>query len=91
MNNLKKNLEQREKSELIAIIQHMLRQEPELQWLVNTPLPTTSPLKTSIDPKIFQQQIVAAMSAGDYQRKRKRGEVERRLAEQCVSACALCD
>ena len=27
MNNLKKNLEQREKSELIAIIQHMLRQE----------------------------------------------------------------
>ena len=79
MNNLKKNLEQREKSELIAIIQHMLRQEPELQWLVNTPLPTASSLKTSIDPKLYQQQIVAAMSAGDYQRKRKRGEVQRRL------------
>ena len=79
MNNLKKNLEQREKSELIAIIQHMLRQEPELQWLVNTPLPTASSLKTSIDPKIYQQQIVAAMSAGDYQLKRKRGEVQRRL------------
>ncbi len=29
-----KNLEQREKPELIAIIQHMLRQEPELQWLL---------------------------------------------------------
>src|SRR5438874_6012093 len=79
MDTLKKNLEQREKSELIAIIQHMLRQEPELQWLVNTPLPTASSLKTSIDPKIYQQQIVAAMSAGDYQLKRKRGEVERRL------------
>ena len=79
MDTLKKNLEQREKSELIAIIQHMLRQEPELQWLVNTPLPTASSLKTSIDPKIYQQQIVAAMSAGDYQRKRKRGEVQRRL------------
>src|SRR5690348_8947903 len=79
MNTLKKNLEQREKSELIAIIQHMLRQEPELQWLVNTPLPTASPRKTPIDPKIYQQQIVAAMSAGDYQRKRKRGEVQRRL------------
>ena len=79
MDTLKKNLEQREKSELIAIIQHMLRQEPELQWLVNTPLPTASSLKTSIDPKLYQQQIVAAMSAGDYQRKRKRGEVQRRL------------
>src|SRR5438270_1548520 len=79
MDTLKKNLEQREKSELISIIQHMLRQEPELQWLVNTPLPTASSLKTSIDPKLYQQQIVAAMSAGDYQRKRKRGEVQRRL------------
>jgi hypothetical protein len=37
---LKKNLEQREKPELIVIIQHMLRQEPELQWLLMTPLPT---------------------------------------------------
>jgi hypothetical protein len=37
---LKKNLEQREKPELIAIIQHMLRQEPDLQWLLMTPLPT---------------------------------------------------
>src|SRR5205085_11630364 len=41
--------------------------------------PTASSLKTSIDPKIYQQQILAAMSAGDYQRKRKRGEVQRRL------------
>src|SRR3989440_3781963 len=79
MNTLKKNLEQREKSELIAIITYMLRQEPDLEWLVTTPLPTASSLKTSIDPKIYQQQIVAAMSAGDYQRKRKRGEVQRRL------------
>ena len=31
---LKKNLEQREKPELIAIITHMLLQEPELQWLL---------------------------------------------------------
>ena len=73
---LKKNLEQREKPELIAIIQHMLLQEPDLQWLLATPLPTASSLKASIDPKIYQQQIVAAMSAGDYQRKPKRGEVQ---------------
>src|SRR5437764_12267335 len=76
---LKKNLEQREKPELIAIIQHMLHQEPELEWLLSTPLPVASSRKTSIDPKIYQQQVLAAMSAGDYQRKRKRGEVQRRL------------
>src|SRR5205823_5834403 len=50
-----------------------------LQWLLNTPLPIASSRKVSIDPKIYQQQVLAAMAAGDYQRKRKRGEVERRL------------
>ncbi len=79
MDMLKKKLEQREKSELIAIVQHMLRQEPELEWLLNTPLPIASSLKVSIDPKMYQQQVLAAMSANDNQRKRKRDEVQRRL------------
>jgi hypothetical protein len=34
MDVLKKKLEQLEKPELIAIIQHMLRLEPDLQWLL---------------------------------------------------------
>src|SRR6266581_8074390 len=76
---LKNNLEQCEKPELVAIIQHMLRQEPELQWLLMTPLPTASSRKASSDPQVYRQQVLAAMSAGDYQRKRKRGEVQRRL------------
>ncbi|HJT55037.1 MAG TPA: hypothetical protein VJ761_00975 [Ktedonobacteraceae bacterium] len=76
---LKKNLEQREKAELIAIIQHMLRQEPELQWLLATPLPTASARKSSIDPEVYRQQVLAAMSAGENLHKRKRGEVQRRL------------
>src|SRR6266496_2950068 len=76
---LKKNLEQREKPELIAIIQHMLRQEPELQWLLMTPLHTASSQKSSVDPEVYRPQILAAMSANDNQRKRKRGEVQRRL------------
>src|SRR5437588_5127991 len=79
MDALKKNLEQREKPELIAIIQHMLRQEPELQWLLTTPLPTAVSRKASIDPKMYRQQVLAAMAAGEDQRKRKRGEVQRRL------------
>jgi hypothetical protein len=36
MNILKKKLEQRDKHELIAIIQPMLRQKPDLRWLLAT-------------------------------------------------------
>src|SRR5206468_7411122 len=79
MNTLRKNLEQREKPELIAIITHMLRQEPDLQWLLTTPLPTSSPRKASIDPKMYRQQVQAAMSVGENQRQRKRHEVQRKL------------
>jgi hypothetical protein len=80
MGTLKKTLQQREKPELIAIIQHMLRQEPDLEWLLTTPLPAaTSRKSTIIDPEVYRQQILAAMSTGEYQRKRKRGEVQRRL------------
>jgi len=79
MDMLKKNLEQREKPELIAIIQQMLRQEPDLLWLLATPLPTTSSQQASIDPEVYRQQVLAAMAAGNYQRKHKRGEVQRRL------------
>jgi hypothetical protein len=80
MDTLKKTLQQREKPELIAIIQHMLRQEPDLEWLLTTLLPAaTSRKSTIIDPEVYRQQILAAMSTGEYQRKRKRGEVQRRL------------
>ena len=79
MDNLKKNLEQREKPELITIITHMLRQEPDLQWLLMTPLPTASSRKSPLDPEVYRQQVLAAMLTGDYQRKLKRGEVQRRL------------
>jgi hypothetical protein len=79
MDIVKKNLGQREKPELIAIIQHMLSQEPQLQWLLTTPLPTPSSRKPSVDPAVYRQQVLAAMSAGDDRHKRKRGEVERKL------------
>jgi hypothetical protein len=79
MDMLKKNLEQREKPELIAIIQHILRQEPDLHWLLMTPLPTASSRKSSVDSEVYRQQVLAAMAAGENQRKCKRDEVERRL------------
>ena len=42
MHTLQKKLQQREKSELIALIEHMLRQVPDLHWLVTAPLPVAS-------------------------------------------------
>jgi len=79
MDTLKKNLEQREKDELIAIIMDMVRQEPDLQWLLKASLPTASSPMAVIDPKEYRQQVLAAMAIGENQRQRKRGEVERRL------------
>ena len=75
----KKTLQQREKPELVAIITHMLHQEPDLEWLLTTPLPTATSRRSSVDPGVYRQQILAAMPAGEYQRKRKPGEVQRRL------------
>jgi hypothetical protein len=40
----------------------MLRQEPELEWLLMTPLPTASSRKTSVDPEVYRQQVLAAMA-----------------------------
>ncbi len=42
MNTLKNHLERQVKSEFIAIIQHMLHQEQDLQWLLATPMSTSS-------------------------------------------------
>ncbi len=79
MKALQKKLEQREKTELIAILQQMLRQEPDLQWLLMTPLPTSGAQEVSLDPEVYRQQVLATMAAGDQPRQRKRHEVERRL------------
>jgi hypothetical protein len=79
MKALQKKLEQCEKTELIAIIQQMLRQEPDVQWLLTTPLPTSGAQEVSLDPEVYRQQVLAAMAAGDQPRHRKRHEVERRL------------
>jgi hypothetical protein len=79
MNALQKKLEQREKAELIAMIQQMLRQEPDVQWLLTTPLPTASPQHVSLDPEVYRQQVLNAMAVGNQLRKYKRHEVQRRL------------
>src|SRR5712692_4877331 len=55
MENRDGNLEQHDKPELIALIKHMLLQQPEWQWLLTTPLPTATSRKASIDPQVYRQ------------------------------------
>lgn len=80
MRALQKNLEQREKSELIAIIQQMLRQEPGLEWVLTTPLPASGSSQDAPDPEVYRKQVLAAMEAGGPIGRRKLQPVERQLA-----------
>lgn len=80
MEKVDRDLAQRDKTELIAIIKQMLRQQPELQWLLTTPLPTQSKRKATIDPKVYRHQILAALSPEDNKRNRKhRDEIKNKL------------
>jgi hypothetical protein len=94
MNALQKKLEHREKTKLIAMIQQMLRQEPDVQWLLTTPLPTSSSQKVSLDPEVYRQQVLSAMVVGSQLRKYKHHEVQRRLLALktfgCRGECLLC-
>lgn len=82
MKNVDKDLDKRDKPELVAIIKHMLRQQSELQWLLTTPLPIDSPRKLPIDPETYRSQIEAALRDGsNYRRARlDKGFVQRRLS-----------
>lgn len=80
MEGVEKQLEGREKAELIAIIKAILLQEPELQWLVETPMPHAIERNIALDAKLYRQQVRAAMKAGEPTRKRPRRAVQRKLS-----------
>jgi hypothetical protein len=89
MNALQKKLEQRDKSELIAIIQQMLRQEPGLEWVLRTPLPASGLREDSPDPEVYRKLVLAAMEAGGPFGRRKLKPVEQRLAAIKATADAF--
>ncbi len=89
MKALQKKLEQREKSELIAIIQQMLRQELGLEWVLTTPLPSFGSREAAPDPEVYRKQVLAAMEAGGVPGRRKLKPVEQRLAAIKATADAF--
>jgi uncharacterized Zn finger protein len=59
-------LERRSKAELIALIKQMLRQEPELEWLLETPLPAAGKRQEPVDAAVYRRQAAALFGGDDY-------------------------
>jgi tetratricopeptide (TPR) repeat protein len=52
-------LERRSKEDLIALVKQMLRQDPELETLLDIPLPTGERRPTPVDSEIYRRQAAA--------------------------------
>jgi hypothetical protein len=89
MKSLHKKLQQLDKSQLIAIIQQMLRQEPGLEWILTTPLPGSSSPQDSPDPEIYRKLVLAALKSGDERGRIKLQPVRERLAAIKATADAF--
>jgi uncharacterized Zn finger protein len=60
------SLERRDKADLIALIRQMLARHPELETLLELPLPTAGGKHKPADPAVIQRQVLAAFhAAGD--------------------------
>lgn len=57
-------LERRDKPALIALITQMLRQNPELEMLLETPLPGPRARKMPVTPETYRKQVAAAFRRG---------------------------
>ncbi|RZN35444.1 MAG: hypothetical protein EFT35_08515 [Methanophagales archaeon ANME-1-THS] len=53
-------LEKRSKEELIALIKQMLIRQPELEMLLETPLPASGKRITLVDPEVYRRQAATA-------------------------------
>lgn len=60
-------LEQRGKDELIALIKQMLRRHPDLEVLLETPLPVAGQRARPVNPEVYRRQAAAAFRHGDYE------------------------
>lgn len=60
------SLERRSKPELIALIKQMLAREPDLEVLLETPLPDGRKRKTPVSPDAYRRQAANAFRGFDY-------------------------
>jgi uncharacterized Zn finger protein len=60
-------LEQRSKEELIALVKQMLLRAPDLESLLELPLPTGKKSKKKIDAETYRRQVAAAFGGSDFE------------------------
>lgn len=60
-------LERRSKAELIALIKQMLRQQPSLELLLETPLPVAGERARRADPEAYRRQVAAIFRGVAYE------------------------
>lgn len=60
-------LEQRSKEELIALVKQMLLRAPDLESLLELPLPTGKKSKQKISPETYRRQVAAAFGGSDFE------------------------
>lgn len=61
------SLEQRSKEELIALIKQMLLRAPDLESLLELPLPTGKKSKQKINSETYRRQVAAAFGGSDFE------------------------
>ncbi len=79
-------LERRSKAELIALIKQMLLRRPELDVLLETPLPTPGKQRTPVRPEIYRRQAESILQRGGYEWGAEAG-----IAEELRSITAIGD
>ncbi len=67
LEELEPALKRRSKEDLIALIKLMLRQQPDLELLLETPLPGTSKRDTPVSPKAYRRQAEAIFHRGGHE------------------------
>jgi uncharacterized Zn finger protein len=60
-------LHRRSKEELIALIKLMLRKEPDLELVLQTPLPGTGSARSKATPEAYRKQAATAFRHGGYE------------------------
>ena len=79
-------LERRSKEELIALVKQMLTRVPELETLLEVPLPTGKKSRQKVNPEIYRRQVAAAFRGLDYEYG-----VEDTIAQQIRATLAIGD
>ena len=60
-------LERRSKEELMALVKQMLLRAPELESLLEVPLPTGKKSRQKVNPETYRRQVTAAFGGSDFE------------------------